>query len=355
MKRIKKMTALLVILALSAVVATGCGSEEPEATTSAPAATEKEATNETTATEAEAAETMAWMPEEDITIRVPSAAGGGFDTFVRIFAKGIQESMDSTTIVTNLPGANGTVAFGDLINYDPSPYELMGGNIGQFTTAPLFNPANSLDLDNFELLGSLASGEFCLYVSPQQTGIETFEDLIEYSKDNEVLIGSQPPGSAVHALVTYVFGESGVNYSTVISDGANKDIISVVNGDITVSVGYPNVGRQYVQEGTIIPILTFSGEPCVDFEGLEVPTAKSQGIDLAFRANNFVMARKGADTEALKAMFNAFIEWQETESFKELADNTKYVPYNQNGEELKAEIERAAELFQVIYDKYYKQ
>ncbi len=350
----KKIISVMLAMVLSlAIIGTGCTSEESKTDNDSAKASEQQTDNDGKTDDSTGSDSK-WVPEDDITIRVPSAAGGGFDTYVRIFGQGIQESMDATVIVSNLPGANGSIAAGDLMNFDPSPYELMGGNIGMFTTAPLFNPDQSLDLDDFELIGSLASGEFCLYVSPEQSGIESFEDLIEYAKSNEVLIGSQPPGSAVHALVTYLFNETDIEYTTVISNGANKDILSVATGDITISVGYPNVGMQYVQEGSIVPILTFSKDPCTEFDGIEVPTATSKGLDLVFRANNYVMARKGTDPDALAQMYDAFIEWQGTDAFKELASSTKYVPYNQKSEELKQEIERAAELFKVIFDKYYK-
>lgn len=355
MNKLSKVLALVMVTIMTMVFVAGCATDEPAAETAKTEATETtQKADGGEATEATEAMPDAWVPEEDITIRVPAAAGGGFDTYVRIFAQGIQESLDTTTIVANLPGANGSIAAADLNSIDASPYEIMGGNIGMFTTAPLFTPANALNLEDYELIGSLASGEIILYASPKNTGIETFEDLLAYAEDNDVLLGTQPPGNAVQAIATALMGEAGIEFTNIISDGANKDIISVVSGDITLSLGYPNVGRQYVQEGSIVPLLTFSKEPSTAFEGIEVPTATSKGYDFVFRANNFLMAKKGADANALSELYEAFVVWQETDAFKELAASTQYEPYNQTGQDLKAEIEDAAGMFKEIFEKYYQ-
>lgn len=299
-------------------------------------------------------EETAWVPEGDITIRIPVAAGGSFDTFGRIFAQGIQKNYGTTVMVTNLTGANGGVAAADLNSYDPDPCELMGGNIGMFTVTPLFTPDMAMDLEDFELVGSLVAEEYILYAAPGKTGIESWEDLVEYAKTNPVLVNSQAAGSTEHALVTALMGQQGIEFTSVINDGAAKGLVATVAGDSTVCMGPVSVGRQYIETGEVVPILCFSETPCTEFEGIEVPTAKSIGSDLVFSTNNFLMARKGADPEALAQMYDTYVQWQETDEFKELAANADFVPNNVAGPELEEELLASAAMFEEIYNTYYK-
>lgn len=299
-------------------------------------------------------EETAWVPEGDITIRIPVAAGGSFDTFGRIFAQGIQQSYGTTVMVTNLTGANGGVAAADLNSYEPSPCELMGGNIGMFTVTPLFTPDVAMNLEDFELVGSLVAEEYILYAAPGKTGIESWEDLVEYAKSNPVLVNSQAAGSTEHALVTALMGQQGIEFTSVINDGAAKGLVATVAGDSTVCMGPVSVGRQYIETGEVVPILCFSETPCTEFEGIEVPTATSIGSELVFTTNNFLMARKGADPEALTQMYDAYVQWQETDEFKELAANADFVPNNVTGQELEEELLASAAMFEEIYNTYYK-
>lgn len=353
----KKVKALAILMGVTLCLG-GCG----EKNTSSPASPSSESkTSQQTASEnsssteskKEEAPSEKWKPEHDITIRIPAAAGGAFDVFARIFAQGTQEAFGQTVMVTNLAGANGGVAASDLNNYDPSACEMMGGNIGMFTIVPLFKPDMALSLDDYDIVTSLVSEEYVLCVAPDKTGIKSWEDLQDYAKNNKILVGTKAPGETDHALITATFGKAGFDYNIITSDGANKLLLSTVAGDTTCSVCPTSVAEQYVEEGTALPILCFSAEPCKEFKGMEVPTAKSKGYDYVFRTNNFIMTRKGADPAALKQIYTAYTEWQETDEFKKIAQDANFKPFTQDGETTKKMIQETAKMFKDIYDQYY--
>lgn len=295
-----------------------------------------------------------WKPEHDITIRVPAAAGGVFDLATRIFAQCIQTEFGTTAMVTNLTGANGGVASADMMQYDATPCEMMGGNIGMFTMTPLFSPDIALNLEDYAIVASLISDEFVLCVAPGNKGIESWEDLVEYGKTNKILVGSQAPGDTGHALVTAMFSQAGFDFDIVTADGSNKNMIATVAGDTDCCIVSAPVAQQFITEGTVTPIVCFSDTPTTIFEGLEVPTAQSFGYDYVFRTNNFIMTRADADPAGIQAMYDAYYAYSQTDEFKALAAESNLVPYIYDGATTKASLTESAEMFKEIYEAYYK-
>ncbi len=352
-KSIKKVIAAVGILSMS-MSFYGCSGGESSAT-SEPVAEEKNVAAEpaTEAATEEVIEESAWAPDKEVKIRVPAGAGGAFDIAARIFGQSLQDTYGATIMVTNLTGASGGVAAADLVMYDPDPCEMMGGNIGMFTMAPLFNPDIALDMDDFEIVTSLISDEYVICTSPQNTGIDSWESLLAYAESNHVIASTAAPGDTTHALLTAVFGDAGIAHDIITNDAGNQRLVSTVAGDVALTIVPAPIAVQFVQEGTIMPILSFSEEATTLYEGMEVPTAKSLGYDYVFRTNNFIMVRKGADESALDQIFDTYVEWQETDAFKTMAEESQFIPYTFDGETTTAEIQAAADMFKEIFDTYY--
>ena len=348
-----KILALVLAVCLAVSMLTACSTPAE----SESAKTPESKTESTAPASSEVAEVEKWDPKQDITIRIPVGAGGSFDLAARIFGQCLQKNFDATVLVTNLTGAAGSVALADLNQYDPNAAEMMGGNIGMFTVAPLFTPDLGMKLEDFEIITSLASDEFMICSSPENSGVKTWEDLKELSKTKRILVSSDAPGSTSHALITAIFAEAGItDYDIISKDAGVPRLAANVAGDTDVTIVPDAIIKQYVQEGTIYPILTFSAENSQAFkdEGIEVPSAKSLGHDYVFRTNNFIMVRKGADTEATKQIFAAYQEWQDTDEFKTAMKDANLIPYTFNGEETAKEIQAAADMFKEIYETYYK-
>ena len=76
-----------------------------------------------------AAEAQAY-PARPITIVVPYAAGGVFDTMARIVGAGMGELLGQSVIVENVTGAGGIIGVQHVINSKPDGYTVLLGTIG---------------------------------------------------------------------------------------------------------------------------------------------------------------------------------------------------------------------------------
>lgn len=344
----KKNLKVGIMATVLAVALTGCGGNKESAESVETNGTKTESAVEE---KDEGAET-AYVPEGTFNIRVFAAAGGVADTVTRITAQSLQDTYGITPVINNLTGANGAIAAADMDGYDPSINELSLVSMSLFTTSPLMNPDLNVSMDNYEIVGSLIRDEFVLLVS-KDSGIKSWEDLVEYGKNNKIIYASNAPGGGTHLIQCGLFGDAGLNAEALTSDGSNKDILAVMSGDAICTSATVTLAKSYVESGDLIPIGIFSDEVYTGYKGYEVPTVPSFGYDITIPSYNFLITRAGVDASELKGLYDAIEACRETDTFKEAAETAGYVPDHTDGETLKAEIEKYAADSKEIFDKYY--
>ena len=342
------MMAAFLVISLTA-----CGSNEAQ-----PVETEKVQVTETKVETKEKTEAVTenieevYVPDGTFNIRVFAAAGGVADTVTRITAQSLQDTYGITPVINNLTGANGAIAAADMDSYEPSINELSLVSMSLFTMSPLMNPDLNVSIDNYEIVGSLIRDEFVLLVS-KDSGIKSWEDLVEYGKENKIIYASNAPGGGTHLVQCGLFGDAGLNAEALTSDGSNKDILAVMSGDAICTSATVTLAKSYVESGDLIPIGIFSDNVYTGYEGYEVPTVPSFGYDITIPSYNFLITRAGVEPEEVKGFYEAIETCRETDAFKEAAEAASYVPDHTDGETLRAEIEKYAKDSKEIFDKYY--
>src|SRR5262245_7459097 len=71
-------------------------------------------------------------PVRSITMVVPYAAGGGFDTIARIIGARMGELLGQTVIVENVTGAGGIIGVQRVIHAKPDGYTVLLGSVGTY-------------------------------------------------------------------------------------------------------------------------------------------------------------------------------------------------------------------------------
>jgi tripartite-type tricarboxylate transporter receptor subunit TctC len=114
-----------------------------------------------------------------ITIVVGSGAGGGYDTYARLFARHLPRLIPGrpTIVVQNMPGAGSARAAGHLARIAPKDGTVMGIIQPGALVGPLFEgkPDPNYDATQFLYLGSAdSSNRVCITMA--ESKIKTFED-----------------------------------------------------------------------------------------------------------------------------------------------------------------------------------
>lgn len=362
----RKRLLALTMAGIMAVSMTACGGSqtaksdapttaaEAAATSAAPAGTgAAEDSGQGEAAPAGEVTAASFVPSKDFNIRVPFAAGGTMDTVARIIGQGLQKTYGKSVVINNLTGANGAIAAADLDGAKTDATEIMAGGIAMFTLAPLFNKDVNMKLEDYQFVSGLVTEDIMLFTAPSLSGIKDWEGLQEYAKTNRIVYGSNAPGGTTHLVATMLFGEAGIDAEAVTSDGSAKDLLALAGGNVVCALATSSLGAQYVEEGSLVPIVVFSNEPYTGYEGITVPTAKSLGYDIVFQTCNFLMTKKDVNPADVAAIHQAILDYSETDEFKELAANASYIPDLSDGETIRQAIADAAAMCQKAYDTYY--
>lgn len=338
----KKLGVVLLSLSLAVSLA-GCGKGQTEVNTKAAASDNGKTGSEEN-----------WKPDRDFTIRVPSAAGDTMDTISRIVAQGLQSTYGKNAVISNIPGASGAVAATDLLSADPNPGEMMTAGIAFFSIAPLFNSEIKSNIDDYRFICGLTSENFILCVRAD-SGIKDLNDLIEYGKNGHLVFGGSAAGGAIHMLATSLFGQAGVDFETVTAESAAGHMLNLASGQVDCAMATVNSCVQFIEEGSVIPILVFDNDPYEDFDGFSVPTAKSYGYDIVYQSCNFLLTRAEVDQKVVDDIYQSILAYAETEDFKKTAETANYIPDLISGEEVKQIVTDSRDFCTDIYNNYYKQ
>ena len=179
-------------------------------------------------TAAAAAETLAG---KTVTISVPVAPGGGYDTYARLVARHIRKHLPGqpTVIVKNMPGAGGIILAGHL--YTTAPKDgtefavLQDANLFQQLTT---NQQLPYDARKFGYLGALE--KFVpIVLAWHTTQFRTFDD----TKKQSMSVGSDGPGSSTDYFPRVLNAFFGTKFKVVRGYKGSADItLAIERGEL---------------------------------------------------------------------------------------------------------------------------
>ncbi|MFZ4453860.1 Bug family tripartite tricarboxylate transporter substrate binding protein [Salibacterium aidingense] len=261
-------------------------------------------------------------PSEDLTITVPYAAGGLNDLVSRQVADLSEAHLDASAAVTNVTGGGGTTAATEYIQEQENSTNMILGSKSIFVTIPQEQDVEYTYEDVEPIIG-IDTVEFILYTNPDETGIESVDDLIAYGKENTINYGTEGPGSDPDLIQAGLFSMDDVDAEPVVYGGGGESVQNVASGEIDVAAGPPAVGKQYVEEGELEAIAVAMDEPFERFEGEPVPTLEEEGYDITFPGFNFFALPGGTEQDVIDKMNSAISDMYETEEFQEFIEDTE--------------------------------
>lgn len=236
-------------------------------------------------------------PNGNVTVLVGYSAGGLTDTVARLLSEVMQAELGVPVVVVNRPGAAGGTALQELARTEPDGQTLLVSSVGQIAVVPHTNPEIGLDtrteLDHISLVGE---GDFVFTVH-SSLPIHTVDELKSYLAENPgaLLYGTSGAGGNLH-LATELFLElSGLEMEGIHYPGSSALMPDLLNNQIQFAINvYPAVS-QYIEEGTLRPILVTGTERKPGIP--DVPASPEVGMaELAECQNWFgVHAPKGTD------------------------------------------------------------
>lgn len=278
-------------------------------------------------------------PEDDLRILVPFAAGGALDVQVRTVAKYLQDELDCTIIVENMVGADGQLGMTEYLKEEANTDTIVLADPWLLSVTPQMSEV-AFTADDYMPIIDHDITSYCLYTCPETSGIENYEDLLEYAQTDRVLFGSGGVGTSLYIIQKTMLDMMGANSDSITQNGAAEAVANMMAGTVDLSVCAFGDVVDYVENGDIVPLVWFCTETYSDDTYTEVPPASVLlGEDLTFQTSKFYAIRQGSDTEIVELLYNAFANVYNNADFRAESDQLGFYPNAMSAEDISVFIE----------------
>jgi putative tricarboxylic transport membrane protein len=266
-------------------------------------------------------------PTKPIEFVVHSGAGGTPDLFVRTISDILTKHkiINVPISVTNKPGGGGTVSFKYVAGKAGDPYVLLG-TPSVFTTQAVINPKESPGYKEFTPIGLLAIEPICIVVKGDSP-YKTLADLVAAGKTKPqgITWALTSIGSYDHVMGMRIADTTKAKIVYLPNSSDGEAVVQVLSGNADCVSINPRPILGQVKAGAL-RILSVSTAQRVN--GVDAPTLKEAGVDIATGGPRGVVAPKDIPAEAKAILVSDLKKMVETEQWKKYLQDTYAVPAN---------------------------
>ena len=270
----------------------------------------------------------AWEPTAPVEFIVPAGTGGGADQMARVIQDIIAKHhlMPQPMLVINKPGGAGGEGLLDAKAARGNPHKLIITLSNLFTT-PLATgiPFNWKDLTPVAMM---ALDEFVLWVNAD-TSYKTARDYIAAAKaapaDKLMKMGGTGTKQEDQIITVAIEKSTGAKFTYVPFKGGGEVALALVDGSVDSTVNNPIEAVTAWKEGEVRPLCVFDNKPLQDSEKIaegvawsDIPTCKSQAIDVEYLMLRGVFTPPGATPDQVAYYVDVLKKVRETPEWKAL-------------------------------------
>ncbi len=332
----KKLLALLLVLVISIGLLAGCGTSGSASATPTPASAS-----------GAPAETQTPYPTKPIQIIVPYNPGGDTDLYARSLANILTEELGVSVVVSNMPGAGGSIASTYVKDSDPDGYVVYWAHL-----APILNSIMGIvdyTYDAFEVA--------CLAVedsaSPFVVNASVYESLDDFVVKAEENPGKLNYGTDIGGL-THLMGlcfadAAGIDLNVVDVGGGSETLTALIAKQIDLACNNYMTVEQYLQSGELrcLGITAEERNPGLP----DIPTLKEQGIDLVINKLFGFYFPKGTPDYIVETFSAAVEKAVQSDDFTALCAKCYTQPIYSDREEAVQKLKETYDLFAQFADQ----
>ena len=191
-------------------------------------------------------------PSRPITIVVPYAAGGLFDSIARALAESMRVALAQSVVIENVGGAGGSIALGRVARATPDGYTLSVGSGDQFVVNAAIYPLQYDVVQDFEPVTLLMNGPN-LIVSKNEIPASNLKELVAWLKTNHASVAQahNGAGGSLHLCGVELQRVTGTRWPFVPYRGAAPALQDVIGGRIDVMCTSPASSLEMVRNGLV--------------------------------------------------------------------------------------------------------
>ncbi|OUO91919.1 tripartite tricarboxylate transporter substrate binding protein [Cloacibacillus sp. An23] len=168
------------------------------------------------------------FPDGPINFIVAYGPGGANDICARMLAPELEKILGVPVTVTNIPGGGGWIGYDAILNAAPD-----GQTIGMLSCPAVIsgyvNPetGRTNTYRDFAPLINFANDYQVICCRPDETRFKTFKELVEYSKNNEILISGTAGAGSDGMLIAKLNSIEGAQFVHLATNGASESLTNL--------------------------------------------------------------------------------------------------------------------------------
>lgn len=255
-------------------------------------------------------------PLGKLRIMAPADPGGGWDSTSREAQKALEGSRTVRNVqVYNVPGAGGTIGLAQLANNSKDDQLLM--TMGLVMVGAIVTNKSKTTLADVTPIAKLTSEQEVVVVpadSPYKT-LQDFADAWKTDPGKLAIAGGSAGGTdqILAGLMAQAVGADPKEVNYVAFSGGGEALASLLGGKVAAGISGLSEFKDQIDAGKL-RALAVSGEEPV--EGLDVPTMKDAGVDVALTNWRGMVAGKDITTEQRDALVAAVEKMHESSQWK---------------------------------------
>lgn len=219
--------------------------------------------------EASGEEAAATGSGQNVRIICPYGAGGTADAIARKYAAVANTvQSDYNFYVENLTGGDGFAAATEYTEYDPSTTDLLiyGYGVAYRHDIGKAYGTEEVDFDRNEIqpVALIDDRTWIMYSTPEND----LATILEKAANGGIKMSGGNPLSDPHLALGSLLAVTGGTVQVVPYDGGANQLKGLTDGEVDVFIGTTQAAQEYVEAGTVVPILAFSENA---FEGFVTP------------------------------------------------------------------------------------
>jgi len=279
------------------------------------------------------------FPSKPLNLIIGAAPGASSEVPARALAKAAEKILGQPIVCSNVPGAAGARALGQVLKAKPDGYTLVNVNCaGQITSI-----VEKLDYalpDDFSPIIQFQTIPLPFAVR-KDAPWKTWQEIIKYAREHKgmVTVGIFGSRGTPWLVLHQVEKRENVKFVFAPYSGGGESIAAILGGHLTATVIVSSI--MYAKTGELSLLLVFSDHRLKSFPG--VPTAievyGAEGV--AFGGGyNGILAPKGLPKPILTRLHDAFKKAMENQEFIKVSESFDLVISYKNPEEFAKMLKR---------------
>ncbi|MQB02074.1 MAG: hypothetical protein GEU78_17735, partial [Actinobacteria bacterium] len=292
-------------------------------------------------------------PARSLEVVIGFGEGGGSDSYTRNVGFDASRIMGENIIYSNVPGASGEVALGQMFTRAPDGY-----TVASAITNQVINDA--LETQPYSFVDDVAfiirqQGPTEVYWVTEDSQFETFEDMLDFAVENpgEVTVSGSGIGSDDEFRLLSLGSELDTEFGYVPFDSVGDRISALLGGDIDVLHETGGTVFDVYQDGQIRP-LAYGGDIVFEDIDPDIPSVADLGYEVPIGRWRGMVGLPDTDPEILDYLHNIFYAAAQLPSYKEFEEEFfQHVAGGYlNGEEFEEEARREREEVQALAEEF---